>query len=86
MSKSIARKSPKITPTPTLSVVPEAAPAPSLSDKVASKTTNQLRTIETLAVDAREQLGIVLLDLFDREHATSGGPACCSRSTARSRT
>lgn len=38
-----------------------------------SKVSNGVSAIEGLAIDAREQLGIVLLDLFDREHATADG-------------
>lgn len=38
-----------------------------------SELTSNLRTVEGLAIDAREQLALVLVDVFEREHATSEG-------------
>lgn len=38
-----------------------------------SALTSNLRTVEGLAIDAREQLALVLVDVFEREHATSEG-------------
>lgn len=49
------------------------ATASTRTDRAVGALTSNLRTVEGLAIDAREQLALVLVDVFEREHSTSDG-------------